>query len=184
MTRQLRAALAAVSMLLAFLSSGCGRSNDIPVSGKLVKGGKPYTPPAGQRIVLTFYVMDAKDADGTPLPADQAFVTSFDQTTGTFQVPGANGSGIPPGKYRIGIFQGLTREGEKKAQSEAKPRSRNSPAIDRDTDFFKEMFGRTTSPIVRDVKPGEEVVVDLDVETPAAKEAQAKAARARAHGDD
>ena len=58
------------------------------------------------------------------------------------------------------------------------------PAIDRDTDSFKEMFGRSNSPVVREVKAGEEVIVDLDVETPAAKKIQAKAARARSHGDD
>ena len=45
-------------------------------------------------------------------------------------------------------------------------------------------FGRSDSQVVREVKAGEDVVVDLDVETPAAKEIQAKAARARSHGDD
>ena len=77
-----------------------------------------------------------------------------------------------PGKYRISIFQGLTREGESQAIKEHKGTSRKAPRIDRETDFFKDLFGRTTSPIVREVTQGAELIVDLDKETPAAKQAQ------------
>ena len=76
--------------------------------------------------------------------------------------------------YRISIFQGFTREGESKALKEHKGTSRKAPVIDRETDFFKDLFGPTTSPIVREVTQGGELVVDLDKESPAANQAQSE----------
>jgi hypothetical protein len=152
---------------------GCGNSNAIKVSGKLLQAGQPYVPPAGQRVVVTLHVLDAKDARGTAVPAQEPFHAYYDPKDGTFVVPGPDGSGIPPGKYRISIFQGLTREGEGKIEKKQNARSRNAPRIDRETDFFKDLFGPTTSPIVREITQGGELVVDLEKETPAAKEAQA-----------
>ena len=86
-------------------------------------------------------------------------------------VPGPDGYGIPPGKYRISIFQGLTREGESKAPKVHKGTSRKAPVINRDTDFLEGLFGPTTSPIVRKMARGAELIVDLDKESPAAKQA-------------
>ena len=156
-----------VPVALALACFGCGNSNAIKVRGKLLQAGQPYVPPAGQRVVVTLYVVDAKDASGKSIPAQEAFRAYCDPKDGTFVVPGPDGYGIPPGKYRISIFQGLTREGESKAP---KGRSRNAPRIDRETDFFKDLFGPTTSPIVREVTQGAELIVDLDKESPAAKQ--------------
>ena len=150
---------------------GCGNSNAIKVSGKLLKGGQPYVPPAGQRVVVTLYVVDAKDASGKALPAQEPFQSYYDPKDGTFVVSGPDGYGVPPGKYRISIFQGLTREGETKAHAEHKVRSRNTPRIDRETDFFKDAFGPSSSPIVREVTQGAELIVDLDKEMPATAKA-------------
>jgi hypothetical protein len=122
--------------------------------------------------VVTLYVVDAKDASGKALPAQEPFHGYYDPKDGTFVVPGPDGYGIPPGKYRISIFQGLTREGESMALEERKGTSRKAPVINRETDFFKGFFGPTTSPIVREVTPGAELVVDLDKESPPAKETQ------------
>jgi hypothetical protein len=151
---------------------GCGNSNAIKATGNLLQAGQPYVPPAGQRVVVTLYVVDAKDASGKAIPAQEPFHAYYDPKEGTFVVPGPDGYGIPPGKYRISIFQGLTREGEGKAIKEHKGTSRKAPVIDRETDFFKGLFGPTTSPIVREVTQGGELVVDLDKESPAAKQAQ------------
>jgi hypothetical protein len=98
---------------------------------------------------------------------------------GTFVVPGPDGDGIPPGKYRISIFRGLTREGESQALKEHKGSSRKAPGIDRETDLFEDLFGPTTSPIVREVTPGAELIVDLDKETPAVKQAQTEQIKKR-----
>jgi hypothetical protein len=157
---------------LALACFGCGNSNAIKVSGKLLQGGHPYVPPAGQRVVITLYVVDAKDASGTALPAQEPFQSYYDPKDGTFTVPGPDGHGIPPGKYRISIFQGLTREGESKAHAEQKGSPRNAPPIDRETDFLKGAFGPSTSPIVREVTEGAELIVDLDKETPEPAQAQ------------
>ena len=151
---------------------GCGNSNAIKVSGQLLQAGQPYVPPAGQRVVVTLYVVDARDASGKGIPAQEPFQVYYDPKDGTFVVPGPDGYGIPLGKYRISIFQGLTREGESKAP---KGRSRNAPRIDRETDLFKDLFGPRTSPIVREVTQGAEVIVDLDKESPAAKQAAKQA---------
>ena len=87
-------------------------------------------------------------------------------------VPGPDGHGIPPGQYRISIFQGLTREGESKVLPDHKGTSRKAPGNNRETDFFEGLFGPTTSPIVREVTQGAELIVDLDKEAPAAKQAE------------
>jgi hypothetical protein len=124
--------------------------------------------------VVTLHVVDAKDAAGNAVPAEEPFQAYYDPKDGTFVVPGPDGYGIPPGKYRISIFQGLTREGEGKINNERKGRSRKAPRIDRETDFFKDLFGPTSSPIVREITQGVELIVDLDKETPAAKQVQAE----------
>jgi hypothetical protein len=162
---------------------GCGQSNSIKVSGKLLQAGKPYVPPAGQRVVVTLHVLDAKDAAGKAIPDQEPFQAYYDPNDGKFVVPGPGGDGIPPGKYRISIFQGLTREGEGKFGKEQKRRPRNAPRIDRETDFFKDMFAPATSPIVREITPGVELIVDLDKELPAAKQIQAERLRAQESGN-
>jgi hypothetical protein len=157
---------------LPLACSGCGNSNAIKVTGKLLQAGKPYVPPAGQRVVITLYVVDAKDGSGLAIPAQEPFPSYYDPKDGTFVVPGPDGYGISPGKYRISIFQGLTRDGENQVIKEHKGSSRKGPVIDRETDFFKDLFGPTTSPIVREVAKDSDLVVDLEKETSAAKEVQ------------
>src|SRR6516165_3562032 len=104
---------------------GCGNSNAVKVTGKLLQAGQPYIPQAGQRVVVTLHVVDAKDAAGKAVPAAEPFQAYYDPKDGTFVVPGPDGYGIPPGKYRISIFQGLTREGEGKIEKKQNARSRN-----------------------------------------------------------
>ena len=116
---------------------GCGNSNAIKVTGKLLQAGQPYVPPAGQRVVVTLYVVDVKDASEKRIPAQEPFHGYYDPKDGTFVVPGPDGHGIPPGQYRILIFQGLTREGESKAPPHHKGTSRKAPGNNRETDFFQ-----------------------------------------------
>ncbi|MGZ3413426.1 MAG: hypothetical protein ACXWNX_06600 [Isosphaeraceae bacterium] len=160
---------------LALACFWCGNSNAIKVTGKLLQAGQPYVPPAGQRVVVTLYVVDVKDASGKRIPAQEPFHGYYDPKDGTFVVPGPDGHGIPPGQYRISIFQGLTREGESKVLPDHKGTSRKAPGNNRETDFFEGLFGPTTSPIGREVTQGAELIVDLDKEAPAAKQAAKQA---------
>jgi len=155
--RTSRPALAGLALAAALWLPGCGGGgNAVWVTGKLLKGGSAYVPPTGQTVNVTFVVMDAKDGAGKPVAGGEPFWAEVDQTTGTFTVPGQDGRGIPPGKYRIAVTQKLTREAFDAAN---KSRKR---AVDRDADTLADKFGPGTSPIVRElVKPGE-VVIDLD----------------------
>jgi hypothetical protein len=150
-----------------------------------VQGGKPFAPPEGQRVVVTLYTIEAKDASGAALPAGQSFHASLDRTANAFTVGGPDGYGVPPGKYRVSIFQGLTRDAERKANEEGKLRVRRGEAITRDTDMLKDLFGPNTSPIVRQIREAGELVVDLDAEMPRAKkDAAGRAKQQQRRGDD
>jgi hypothetical protein len=77
----------------AFLFVGCG-SPGVKVEGQLVKDGKPFVPPTGQMLSLSFI---GKDADGK----EQSLGAAVNSTDGSFAVTGPKGSGIPPGTYKV-----------------------------------------------------------------------------------
>jgi hypothetical protein len=134
--------------------------------------------------VVTLYTIEAKDASGAALPAGQSFHASLDKTANAFTVAGPDGYGVPPGKYRLSIFQGLTRDAERKANEEGKLRGRRGETITRDTDMLKDLFGSNTSPIVREISEAGEIVVDLDAEMPQAKKEAAGRAKQQRRGED
>lgn len=84
---------------------GCGKGGPTTyrVTGRLVNNGQPVTVPATEAAlgsVQIRFLLLAEDgtADGY----------SFDAPTdaeGAFSVQGATGRGIPPGKYRIAVYQ-------------------------------------------------------------------------------
>jgi hypothetical protein len=61
-----------------------------------------------------------------------------DQSNGTFTVPGPEGKGIKPGQYKIAITATV-----------------GGP------DYFGDKFSEEKTPIVREVKAGEDIVIDL-----------------------
>ena len=151
----------------------------MPVSGKLVKGGEPYAPPAGQLVNVTFIGPEAEAGSKTPTAKDPSakatadgavpYLAKFDQATGAFTISGPDGKGIPPGKYRVAVTQKMTRE----AFDAAYPKPVRGVA--RDDDMLKNAFAPETSTIIREVKaPGEVLVIDLEKEKP--KEATKPAA--------
>ncbi len=135
---------------------GCGGSNTIWVTGHLLKGGAPYVPPSEQRVTLTFVAMEVKDATGKPVPATDPYLAEFDPANSSFQVPGPDRQGIPPGKYRVAVTQTLRREAFDAAQKKSKKR------LDRDADTLADRFSATNSPIIVEVNRSEAVEIDLE----------------------
>jgi hypothetical protein len=79
----------------ALLFVGCGVPA-VKVDGKLVKDGKPFTPPTGQTLALSFVGKGAGGEDAT-------FAATINTTDGSYQVNGPTGAGIPPGTYKVRI---------------------------------------------------------------------------------
>src|SRR5581483_1216377 len=100
-----------LSAAAALVAPGCGSSNEVPVSGRLLKGGVPYRPPEGQKVGVTLYAVEVLDARGARVPGgDEPYAAQVRPADGTFVVPGREGRGIPPGSYRVAIVQTRTRE--------------------------------------------------------------------------
>jgi hypothetical protein len=148
--------LAVWSFVLAVLS-GCGSGGTVWVTGKLVKGGAQYTPPVRQRVALSFVVIELKNTSAKTISRGDAFAAEVNQQTGTFTVPGPQGQGIPPGKYRVEVAQRWTREGLKNV-----PVEKGKRAVNRETDLLRGRFAAGSSPIVRTIEGPGEITIDLD----------------------
>ncbi len=148
--------LLAVAAAGSLCLSGCGSSSDVWVTCEIHRHGQPYTVPETHSLQVTFYALEGKDetgkikAAGEPYPAGRT-------ADGKFEVPGPEGRGIPPGKYRISVIQ------KPKGTSAApKPKSKRE-AADRDTDFLRDQFSPDASPIVRTIDAkSAQLVIDLD----------------------
>jgi hypothetical protein len=148
-----------LALLIAALvaSPGCGEpSNVVSVKGKLLKGGTTYVPPKDQVVTVTFVALEIQDNSGKSIQTAEPFQAEVDQENGTFSVPGTDGRGIPPGKYRVAVTQKMLRE----AFNAANPRPKKS--MNRETDMLANRFGIDTSPIIREVKSSGEWTIDLD----------------------
>ncbi len=144
-------ALIASSAFLVGCSKGdADAAGKFIVKGKLVENGKPFLFDASK-------VPLPKGATGVPpgIEASSAlqviFISVDDKRTfqaksnpeaGTFEVPGDDGKGILPGRYKIAV---LGRMGF-------------SPDI---PDYFKGQYTEANTKIVRDIKEGDEVVIDI-----------------------
>jgi hypothetical protein len=129
-----------LSVFVLTAAVGCGggpapRADASPQEkGKLLKDGAPFVP----------------DTKGLP-PGDPGIRVTFipaaggadvptvvNTTTGEFVI-GAKGEGVKPGKYKVAVHAGPV--GGK--------------------DALGDKFTKENTPIVRDVAPGQEVVIDL-----------------------
>jgi hypothetical protein len=114
---------------------GCGGDGKLNTRGQILKGGVPFKVAEGDHLRVTF----------VPIPADggrptNQYVAVFDKTDGTFKVVGADGRGLPPGKYRVAI------EHERKKR-----------------DLFNGAFDAERSPFVFDINGSSgSLVIDLD----------------------
>lgn len=142
---------ALVLLIAPFVAAACGTSDTVSVTGKLLKGGAAYAAPEGQRVGITFYTMT--EAGGPR--GSEPYAAQWNPADGTFTVPGRDGRGIPPGKYRVSIVRKWKRDALPEPKNPKKP-------VDRDTDLLKNLYGPETSPIVREVQSSSEMVIDLD----------------------
>ncbi len=149
---RLASTLAFLGGLLA--TAGCGGKDDkeaagkTVVTGKLVDNGKPFgldasrvplpkgahsLPPGLTSLLkVTFIATESKEI----------YEADVNPEAGTFEVKGTDGKGIKPGRYRIAVTGRV--------------------GISPDTpDFFKGKFAPEKTQILRDVKPGDEIVIDV-----------------------
>jgi hypothetical protein len=90
----MRQLLASVGLLLALcLLSGCGGKSK--VSGKVVKGGQPFTLSDKGVFVISFVAEN--DKEGAKPYATET------KPDGTFVIVGRDGKGIAAGKYKVSV---------------------------------------------------------------------------------
>lgn len=107
-------------MLSALCLAGCGSGDTVWVTGVLQKGGEVYKPPEGRKLSLYFCPIK----DGTSgRPIGEVEMADYDSNNGTFTVPGREGYGIPPGKYRIALVETLRREALDQLKKASKPKA-------------------------------------------------------------
>src|SRR5262249_12093685 len=117
----------------ALALSGCGDGKIRP-RGQILRGGAPFKVADGEYVRVVFH----------PIPEDggrarNQYVAVYDRTDGTFRVVGADGRGLPAGKYRVAI------EHERKRK-----------------DLFNGAFDAENSPYIFEVSGSSgDIVIDL-----------------------
>jgi hypothetical protein len=164
----MRRTTSAAFLLTALAMPGCGSSNTIQVSGKLLDGSAPYKVPEGQVLGVTLIALEVADGSGSgkTVASNEPYHADLNPDDGTFTVPGPEGRGIPPGKYRVSIIR---KPDATKRKSPTKP---GEKAINRELDYFQDKFGPARSPIIQELKASGEFSIDLakaDATTPAPK---------------
>jgi hypothetical protein len=84
-------------LLLALAVAGCG-SGKLQTKGRLLMDGKPLVVSEEDTVRVIF----------VPIPeagkrAENTYMAAFHPEDGTFMAVGADGKGLPPGKYRIAV---------------------------------------------------------------------------------
>src|SRR4029077_18187191 len=118
----------------ALLLSGCGGDGKLKARGQIVKDGAPFTVPEEENVKIGFFPIfpDGKRADNS-------YFAEYSNSDGKFKVVGADGNGLPPGKYRVSV------EHQRKKK-----------------DLFKGAYDADRSPFVFDIdSSSKEIVIDL-----------------------
>ena len=104
----------------------------------MVRDGKPIVVEPGQWVRMDFFEVNPKVA-GESFPADV-------EANGSFEVPGKEGDGVPPGKYKV-VIRWVTFQ-------------------DRNTDRLQGAFAQDKTPLVYEIEGSKKLTIDL---SPAAK---------------
>ena len=132
-------------LCLTPLIMGCGGESGETAEGRtkpqgrILNNGLPVEvdthnlPPGDPGMQVTFIKIDSADAGA------EHVAQIIDASQGTFEVIGADGKGIPTGKYRVAIV--MAPVGGK--------------------DVFQGKYSRKKSPIEIDVQEGADVVIDI-----------------------
>jgi hypothetical protein len=129
--------IVATCLLLGLLVTGCGGSNMIKAKGRVVMGGQPYVPPEGQGLRIFFMPVQP------PVDHYDSYMANFNKEDSTFVVVGKDGTGLPPGNYRVSV-----------------------ELLKQKADQFKNKYTGTRSPFTFEVnKANKELVIDLDTKS-------------------
>jgi hypothetical protein len=88
---------ALLAVVLALVVVGCG-SDKLKTKGRLLKDGSPLTLGEDELVRVIFVQV--------PEPgkrAENTYMAEYHREDGTFTAVGADGKGLPPGKYRIAV---------------------------------------------------------------------------------
>jgi hypothetical protein len=144
-------------ILSAACLAGCG-GDTIHVTGVLQKGGEKYNIPEGHKLALYFHPM----ADGTSVkPNGDVEMADYDARDGSFTVPGRDGYGIRPGKYRIAVVETLRREALDQLKQGKTLKAGQKQRIDKETNLLEDTFGENTSPFVRELRSSTKLTLDM-----------------------
>jgi hypothetical protein len=139
-----------LGVLVGILVVAAGCNSDQPkaeagkviAKGRILKNGLPLKPsekamakmpPGDSGLEVIFIKLGTADA------GEEIRARILDEPPGTFDLIGAEGKGIPPGRYRVAITLGPFGS----------------------ADELKGKYSRDNSKIDIEVKPGEDVVIDL-----------------------
>src|SRR5262245_25707635 len=86
------------ALLSALLLVGCGGDGKLKVRGRVVKGGAAFAVPEDEYVRIVFYPLTADGKFGS-----NTYAAVYSNADGTFRVAGADGKGLPPGKYRAAV---------------------------------------------------------------------------------
>jgi hypothetical protein len=152
-----RILLLVVPPLLSAGLAGCsgggkdgGGGKPFIVKGKLVDNGRPFAldeskvplPKGGHGVPPGITGSSTLQVTFIAAETKEQFSANANADAGTFEVKGPDGKGIKPGRYRIAVTAQL--------------------GFGPDTpDYFKGMFTQEKTQILRDIKEGEEVVIDV-----------------------
>lgn len=128
-----------VASLSLGLLLGCSkpRDNSIPVRGRVTNAGTPLSVAGREaRIGMVQVKFLRVNDDGSTDP--EPWTATVDEQ-GKFEVPGKDGFGLPPGKYKIAVFQ-----------YDPHP-----------TDKLGGKFNEKNTKIVRPVEDGKDIEIDL-----------------------
>lgn len=143
-------------VLAALALAGCDSADRVPVQGVILKNGVPFTPPEGQSNQVVFIAIDVRADSGKSIGKDEPFAAIVNQSDATFEVPGPDGRGIPPGKYRVSVTQK-----QRTKHTVDKPKRPGLGLVDRDTDLLGELYGPSNSPLIVEVTRPERLTIDL-----------------------
>lgn len=144
-----------VALLAAVFATGCGKDGPDPgkmiVTGKLVKGNEAYfldlskvkLPKGGHAMPPGVSGNSVLQVSLISMDTKERYEAETFPEAGTFKVAGPQGKGITPGRYKIVL---VARVGF-------------SPT---DPDLFEGRYSDQKSQIIRDIKPGDDVVIDVD----------------------
>jgi hypothetical protein len=142
-----------IGLVLVLIPLGCSDQKsstppDVEVRGRILNQGTPYNaptenlPPGSGALTIVFLSVDR--------PGTQEFAR-YDAVTSSFTVPGSASKGLPAGRYKIAISAGA---------SGGMAQRPGNPKLKGVKDPLAEFTPQKTK-IVREVKAGEEIVIDL-----------------------